>query len=63
MQLAIEIDDRSHDQKFVYDTVRTKFLDSIGIEVIRFKNEDVLKNREAVLEVIRRHILKKIPSP
>jgi very-short-patch-repair endonuclease len=35
------------------DDRRTKFLERFGVEVLRFENKQVFKNRERVIEVIR----------
>jgi very-short-patch-repair endonuclease len=56
LQLAIEIDDKSHDMKYEYDNKRTAELNTLGVTVIRFSNEDVLKNREGVVESIKKYI-------
>ncbi len=57
-KLAIEIDGSSHDSKMKhqYDEERTKFLNAVGIRVIRFRNIDVLKNIDEVLEEIKRSL-------
>lgn len=55
-RLAIELDGGGHteaDQKD-YDKQRTNYLRDKDIKVIRFWNNDVLKNTEAVLEEIRK---------
>ena len=60
--LAIELDGGGHadaDQK-EYDAERTKELDGAGIRVLRFWNNDVLKNTESVLEQILGELF---PSP
>lgn len=48
-KLAIEIDGESHEFRYEYDEVRTESLESQGIRVLRFSNENVLKNLEGVL--------------
>ena len=54
-ELAIELDGADHftDAGFEYDQERTAFLNSLGIKVIRFENDEVLKHIEGVLEVIK----------
>ena len=53
-KLAIELDGSQHydpdDQR--YDQERTAYLNSIGIEVLRFSNLDVLKNLRGVCQTI-----------
>jgi very-short-patch-repair endonuclease len=55
-RLAIEIDGDSHDRKDAeeYDAGRTEFLESIRIRVLRLKNEEVIKNLDAVAKKIQR---------
>ncbi len=58
MRLAIELDGGQHadiNQK-EYDKERTAYLKDKDIHVLRFWNNDVLKNREAVLEKIEKFI-------
>jgi very-short-patch-repair endonuclease len=40
------------------DSRRERFLQNFGVEILRFENEQVFKNREGVLETIRA-VLKK----
>jgi len=53
-QLAIELDGSNHldDSHTIYDEERTELLNSRGIRVIRFWNNDVLQDTETVLYVI-----------
>ncbi len=48
LKLAIEIDGHTHDIDSEYDKQRTIQLNSLGIEVVRYSNSDVLKNIEGV---------------
>lgn len=50
--LAIEIDGMIHLSRSDYDAERTRYLESSGLKVIRFKNEDVETKIEWVLEKI-----------
>jgi len=50
--LAIEIDGKIHLKQKVYDQERTKFLESSGLKVLRFKNEDIDQRLEWVIEEI-----------
>ena len=55
-RLIIEIDDEAtHSNKGKYDEKRDDFLKSLGLEVIRFSAKDVLKNMDAVVEMLKRH--------
>lgn len=52
--LCVEIDGNSHDFKSDYDEQRTHFLNSQGITVIRFSNDQVCTNVDGVVsEIIR----------
>lgn len=48
LNLAIEIDGGSHDNKRYYDEARDKFLQQIGIKTIRFTNNEILNNIDGV---------------
>jgi very-short-patch-repair endonuclease len=50
-RLIVELDGATHDCDSAqqYDAARTAFLESLGLRVIRFSNEDVLRNLEGVL--------------
>lgn len=53
-KLIIELDggDHNKEKNKIYDKKRTLFLESRGYKVIRFWNNDALRNIEGVLEVI-----------
>lgn len=53
-KLVIELDGSVHNDKEIieYDEARTKDLKELGMNVIRFKNEDVMTNMETVLKTI-----------
>jgi len=54
LRLVVELDGSEHldDSQTFYDEERTKLLNSSGIRVIRFWNNDVLKDTETVFKVI-----------
>ena len=56
LKLVIEIDGESHfnDEAIEYDSIRTNFFKSLGIEVIRFNNDEVMTNIEGVFEIIQK---------
>ncbi|HXE96156.1 MAG TPA: endonuclease domain-containing protein [Dongiaceae bacterium] len=56
LQLVIEIDGDSHAETEEYDAERTLFLNSLGLRVIRFSNDDVLRNIDGVYEELSRII-------
>ena len=51
-RLVIELDGSQHVEQEGYDNERTKYLASRGYRVIRFWNNDVLNNLEAVILAI-----------
>jgi very-short-patch-repair endonuclease len=51
-KLVIELDGGQHLDQQEYDLERTVFLESKGYRVLRFWNDEVLKNRDGVLRVI-----------
>jgi very-short-patch-repair endonuclease len=54
VKLCVEVDGDSHleQEQKEYDTARTEFLESIGYKVIRFTNNDVRYNINAVAQEI-----------
>jgi len=50
--LAIEVDGEIHQYSQVEDAVRQEFLESMGIRVIRFTNDQVLQSIDAVVKEI-----------
>jgi very-short-patch-repair endonuclease len=57
LRLAIELDGGQHVRQQRYDEERTRYLEDMGIHVLRFWNDDVHKNLNGVLETVRRAIL------
>ena len=51
-KLIIEVDGSQHLEQTKYDEMRTEFLKSKGYKVIRFWNNDVSNNMDAVLQAI-----------
>ena len=58
LKLCIEVDGELHQRTDVFekDTERTSFLESNGIKVIRFTNDEIENDISDVLERIRRFI-------
>jgi very-short-patch-repair endonuclease len=56
-KLAIELDGAAHDGDRAqrHDWLRDRFLQELGIRVLRFRNSDIRENLEGVLSEIRRH--------
>jgi very-short-patch-repair endonuclease len=51
--LIVEVDGGQHLQEKAKDDERTRWLEGQGFKVLRFWNNDVMKNIEGVLRVIR----------
>jgi len=54
--LVLELDGEIHKYRKDYDAERTEFLESTGLKVIRFKNEDVIDRIDWVIEEITNHL-------
>ena len=61
-KLVVEVDGGQHASQQDYDATRTRYLESLGYEVIRFWANEVLESTELVLSVILAH-LPEDPSP
>ncbi|MBD2777942.1 endonuclease domain-containing protein [Iningainema tapete] len=51
-QLVVEVDGEIHDYTQEQDAIRQEFLESLGLRVVRFRNEEVLNLIDGVLEEI-----------
>lgn len=51
--LIVEIDGKIHEKQRDYDLLRTYIINELGMEVIRFRNEEVENNFESVIERLR----------
>ncbi len=51
--LAVELDGLVHANQVEYDLERDRALEEYGVRVLRFRNDEVLENLEAVLTSIR----------
>jgi very-short-patch-repair endonuclease len=56
LHLVIEIDGDSHVESLAYDAERTKALGALGIMVIRYTNEEILKNLSGVYDDLMQKI-------
>ena len=65
LQLAIELDGSQHftAEQLDYDLRRTRYLQSLGITVLRFDNRQLLEEMEAVLLEIWRVAERMLKSP
>ena len=58
--LVIEIDGNSHADKAAYDAERTRILNTYGLWVIRYTNDDVLQNPSGVYQTLIEQIQQRL---
>ena len=65
LKLAVEVDGDSHyfDSNIESDKKRQEYIESQGISVLRFTNNDVYKNLDEVLSTIEKYIEKNEHHP
>jgi len=61
-KLVIEVDGGQHAEMIVQDDNRTEYLSKSGYRVVRFWNNQVLQETEAVLQVILDEVSEEAPS-
>ncbi len=54
--LAIEVEGKIHLRRKEYDKERTRFLESTGLVVLHFRNEDIENRIDWVIEIIKKHL-------
>jgi len=62
-RLVIEIDGEIHYKQHEYDDGRSAEIEKFGIKVIRFTNDEVVNNIEAVIKKIELVVSERIKSP
>jgi very-short-patch-repair endonuclease len=64
-KLVIEVDGGQHAERAAPDAERTRVIAQHGYTVLRFWDDEVLKNAEGVLEMIAREVARRnrAPSP
>src|SRR6266478_826661 len=62
-KLIVEIDGGQHGIRDAHDRNRTMVLEAMGCLVLRFWNNDVMKNTEGVLEEILSTLNRQSPGP
>jgi len=62
LKLVLEIDGVTHDQKEKEDRIRQKTLESFGLFVLRFRDEDIKKNLDGVLSALQEWIERRIQT-
>ena len=55
-QLVVEIDGPIHESQIEEDQLRDFIINSLGITVLRFKNEEIMNDMGSVLKTISEHI-------
>lgn len=58
LRLVIEIDGDSHAEAVEYDAERTRILQSLGLTVVRYTNDDVINNIQGVYDDLREKLEK-----
>ena len=61
--LVIEVDGGQHQENTGYDQDRTLWLEQQGFRILRFWNNEVMSNLDAVLDVIWRELHPDIQPP
>jgi very-short-patch-repair endonuclease len=63
-RIAIELDGKNHftDEGMKYDEMRTRYLNSLNIKVLRFENVRVFRDLDKVLEEIKASLTTLIPT-
>jgi len=56
LRLVIEIDGDSHAETEEYDLERTRFLNALGLQVIRYSNDEIIQNIEGVYDDLNQWI-------
>ena len=64
-RLVIEVDGSQHntDQAIAYDNERTAYLQSQGFHVLRFSNNEVMRNMNSVLDTVHAALVRPTPTP
>ncbi|MFA7061989.1 MAG: endonuclease domain-containing protein [Pedobacter sp.] len=63
IKLVIEVDGGHHNLQAQYDKQRTLYLNSAGFQVLRFWNNEVIQEIEAVKEIIWMTVHERQPHP
>lgn len=63
LNLVIEIDGSSHNNKQDYDLVRQKYLEDLGLRVYRIKDSRVKNDIKAVIQELENYIVSEYSTP
>ncbi|MBP7735134.1 MAG: endonuclease domain-containing protein [Spirochaetes bacterium] len=55
--LAVELDGDIHKERKDYDDYRDEFMKSLGIRTLRFRNDEVMNDLDAVIDEIKKRLL------
>jgi very-short-patch-repair endonuclease len=61
--LVVEVDGPVHQYTYEEDMIRQAYLESLGLRVLRFTNEQVMKQLEGVIVVIEEALRTPPPAP
>jgi len=61
-RLVVELDGGQHQEQNTQDEQRTAYLQSLGWQILRFWNNEVLENLDGVLSTIAEHLSDAPPS-
>ena len=61
LMLAIEIDGDTHAKQQQYDETRTRRLKTLGVEIVRYTNAEVMNNLEGVYEDLLKRVAERKP--
>lgn len=56
-KLIIELDGEYHKYRLKKDAERTNILNHLGLDVLRFSNDEIVNNLEEVMSEIKQHIV------
>jgi very-short-patch-repair endonuclease len=60
--MVVELDGKIHELQKEHDQAREYVLKSLGLKVVRFTNEEIEDDLDAVVEVIRGQLAVRTPS-
>jgi len=62
-KLVVEVDGGQHAERAAQDASRTRLIEECGYTVLRYWDNEVLKDTEGVLEAIAREVTRRKPAP
>ncbi|MDF1612889.1 MAG: DUF559 domain-containing protein [Stygiobacter sp.] len=55
-KLIVELDGKYHQYRITEDKIRTEILNSLGLRVVRLRNEEIIENLNDVLDKLKKEI-------